>query len=83
MDVKNLQSRDNEDQSDAQLEHHLQAKRQRQVDGGEDADRTGAPASTGAHMQVESHSDFLQPQVSQERSPANPLIHTTMRSTMT
>ena len=53
------QARDEGDQTDAQLEHRLQAKRERQVDGREDADRSGTSAATGVHMQVESDSDFL------------------------
>ena len=64
-EAKNLQSGENENQSDAQLQNNLQAKRQRQVDIGEDSDRPGAPAATGLHMQVESSSDFLQPRISQ------------------
>ena len=65
MDAKSLQSGENEDQSDAQLEHHLQAKRERDIDVGEDTDRPGAPAPASLHMQVEGSSDFLQPGISQ------------------
>ena len=59
MDVKSSQGGEDGNQTDAQLEHRLQAKRERQVDGGEDTDRTGAPAATSVHMYVESDNDFL------------------------
>ena len=83
MDAKSLQSGENEDQSDAQLEHRLQAKREREVDVGEDTDRPGTPTATSVQMQVEGRSDFLQSPVSQEWSLANSPTLTTMRLTMT
>ena len=65
MDVRSLQSGKNQDQSNAQLENGLQAKREGEVDVGKDADCPGAPIATSAHMQVQGSSDFLQAQVSQ------------------
>ena len=59
VDVENSQSGENEDQTDAHVEDRLQAEGERQVDGGEDTDRAGAPVATSAHMQVESDNDFL------------------------
>ena len=70
MDTKSLQSGDDEDQSDAHVENRLQAKREREVDGGEDTDCPGAPATTGAHVQVEGRSDFLQPRSVKSMEPS-------------